>query len=161
MVTGFETRAVVRNQRLAVYGVHGVRVPVVGPAAFYVLDDGDDGQAAGGRAGGPGTVSGLYGASGPQLDDRSEQAAGLDTKGAGGRHGCVLHRHVGVRVPGRRLLEHGPRAVHIAVVLGRYHGHRGLGSHSSHPIRQLEGRHAPQIPTRVSCMHHRVIHTVA
>lgn len=150
LVTGSGTRAVARDQRLADDGVRGVRVPVDHPVALHVLGDGDDGQTAGGRAGQPGTVSGRQGDGGPQLDDPGGQTAGLDAAPAGGRHGRVLLRHVGVRVPRRRLLEHGPRTVHIAVVRGRHRGHRGLGAHRGRPIRQLGDRHVPQIPTRVS-----------
>lgn len=138
------------NKRLADDGVRGVRVPVDDPVALHVLDDGDDGQAAGARAGRPGTVSGRRGPGGPELDGRCGQTTELDAATAGGRHGCVLHRHAGVRVPRRRLLEHGPRAVHIAVVRGRHRNHRGLGARRGHPIRQLDGRHVPQVPARVS-----------
>jgi len=139
-----------RGQLLADHGVPRVLVPAHRPVTLHVLDDGHDERAAGGGVRRPAAVSGRRAGRGRQLHDRGGQASGLDDPATGGHDGRVLFRHAGVHAPGRRVLEPRLRAVHNAVVCGRHRGHDGTGARGVRTVRELGGRHVPQVPARVS-----------
>lgn len=146
-----DVSTVASDHLLGVDDVLGVLVPVYGPVALHVLDDGDDDRAIGAQAGQPEpTVSERGGQRGRQLHGGVRQAAaGLDAGSAGRRHVRVLFRHAAVRVPGRRVLQQEPREIHRPVFNGSYGHHDGADAIRVTALRQLEIRHVPQIRTRV------------
>jgi len=134
---------------LAGDGVSRVFVPAGRPVAFHVRDDGHDERPAGGGHGRPAAVSGRRAGRGRELHGPGGQEAGLDDPATDGHDGRVLFRHAGVHVSGRRILEPRLRAVHNDVVCGRHGRHDGTGAGGVRPVRELVGRHVPQVPARV------------
>jgi len=141
------------DQRLADHGVLGVLVSANRPSTFHILDDGDDDLAAGARSDRSPTLSGRRAERGRELHYRGGQAAGLDDSRTGAHDECVLFRHTGVHSAGRRVLESRLRAFHNAVVRGHHGRNVGTGASCFHPVRQLDGRHIPQVPARVRSCH--------